>query len=100
MYIIIKRDKAEHLKEKMHAIKAAALEVLGCLEEAGAMPVSQEHLYGQDAARRGGRMRAENEGYPMHHPGGYEAPYSNDGYPVYPEEAYHHDMARRGRGRY
>ena len=36
MYIIIKRDKAEHVKEKLHHIKKAACEVLDCIEEAAA----------------------------------------------------------------
>ena len=34
MYIIIKRDKAEHLKEKLHHIKTAAVEMIDCIEEA------------------------------------------------------------------
>lgn len=82
MYIIIKRDKAEQLKEKMHHIKAAAMEVLECMEEAYAKHHEQPDEYYRDSARR---SMARNED-----------PYYQDDYNR--DEARY--MARRGRGRY
>lgn len=82
MYIIIKRDKAEHLKEKMHAIKSAALEVLECIEAARHIEHEEEHY--ADYARGRGRSMSR----------GRERDY--DDY-----DDYEHDHARgRGRGRY
>lgn len=34
MYIVIKKDKSEHLKRKVHELKELACDVLECLEEA------------------------------------------------------------------
>lgn len=82
MYIIIKRDKAEHLKEKMHHIKTAAMEVLECMEEAYAKHHEQSEDYYRDSARRS--MARSEEPY-------YREDYDRD------EARY---MARRGRGRY
>ena len=82
MYIIIKRDKAEHLKEKMHHIKTAAMEVLECIEEAYTKHHEHEDMYGHDMARR--NMTRHEDPY-------YREDYDHD------EARY---MARRGRGRY
>lgn len=78
MYIIIKRDKAEHLKEKMHHIKAAAMEVLDCIEEAA----STRHDGYREETRR-------HEEHPYYH---------NE--PMYPHDYEDREMARRGRMRY
>lgn len=82
MYIIIKRDKAEHLKEKLHHIKAAAMEVLECMEEAYSKDHEHDDDYYPDMARRS--MARREEPY-------YKEDYERD------EGRY---MARRGRGRY
>ena len=34
MYLVIKREKSEHLKNKVHKLKELACDVLECLEEA------------------------------------------------------------------
>lgn len=34
MYLVIKKDKSEHLKHKVHELKELACDVLECLEEA------------------------------------------------------------------
>ena len=34
MYLVIKREKSEHLKHKVHKLKELACDVLECLEEA------------------------------------------------------------------
>lgn len=34
MYIVIKRDKAEHMKEKLHKAKRVIEEAMECIEEA------------------------------------------------------------------
>ena len=34
MYIVIKREKSEHLKSKVHKLKELACDVLECLDEA------------------------------------------------------------------
>lgn len=34
MYLVIKREKSEHLKHKVHELKELACDVLECLEEA------------------------------------------------------------------
>lgn len=34
MYLVIKREKSEHLKHKVHKMKELACDVLECLEEA------------------------------------------------------------------
>ena len=33
MYLVIKREKSEHLKHKVHKLKELACDVLECLEE-------------------------------------------------------------------
>lgn len=83
MYIIIKKDKAEHYSEKLHKIKEAVCEVLEGLEEARERTIDREDVYGYEMSRRG--IRREHERYE-----------DNDDY-------YERDMARgrgRGRGRY
>lgn len=81
MYIIIKRDKAERLKERMHYIKEAAVEVLDCVEEAlEAYNRHSEHHYREES-----RYPSDHH-YPEHKP--------------YPEHEYYREMARRGRMRY
>ena len=82
MYIIIKRDKAEHLKEKLHHIKAAAMEILECMEEAYSKHHEYDSEYHPDMARRS--MTRD------------EDPYYKEGYDR--DDARY--MARRGRGRY
>lgn len=79
MYVIIKRDKAEHLKEKMHHIKTAAMEVLECIEEAAEKHHERLDDYYRDDARYSDRP--VHSDYPEH-------------------EDYRRDYARRSRGRY
>lgn len=79
MYIIIKRDKAEHLKEKMHHIKTAAMEVLECIEEAASKHYDRMEEYNRDMARRNMARRDD-----------YQDDYD------YEDDRY---TARRGRGR-
>lgn len=57
MYIIIKSDKAEHLKEKLHHIKTAAMEVLECIEVARHTDHAPEEYTADHSRRRGGYDR-------------------------------------------
>lgn len=78
MYLVIKSEKSEHLKHKVHKLKELACDVLECLEEAYSesresegrersrydkryeprMRSEEYDDYGRDEARgRGGRMR-------------------------------------------
>lgn len=84
MYIVIKKDKAEKLEEKLYKVKECISAIMDCFEDA------KEERYEQDDYRersRGGRYRAR----------GMEDDYEEDDY---------RDMARgrsgsgRGRGRY
>lgn len=43
MYIVIRRDKAEHLKEKLHKAKEVIAEIAECFEEAHDEYRSREH---------------------------------------------------------
>lgn len=61
MYVIIKKDKAERLSEKLHAIKSVVCEVMECLDEARTKEYEHEDLYGIDNARHEGRSY-----YPQH----------------------------------
>lgn len=88
MYIIIKKDKAEHIHSKLRKVKEAVCEIAEFLEDA--REIEHEDGYGRDDARgRGsmGRRRARPE----------EDDYDYD-------DDYDRDMARgrgsRGRGRY
>lgn len=84
MYIIIKRDKADKLKEKMHHIKTMAMEVLDCIEEAA----ERHQEYSETPYREEARYRSVH-------------PYSHEGHRDMPEyDGYEREMARRGRGRY
>lgn len=81
MYLVIKREKSEHLKHKVHKMKELASDVLECLEEA----YSESHESdGRESARHDGR---------------YEQRMRYDDY-----DDYERDEARgrggRGRGRY
>lgn len=49
MYLVIKKEKSEHLKHKVHKLKELACDVLECLEEA----YSESHeSEGRDRTRR------------------------------------------------
>lgn len=84
MYIIIRKDKAEKIKEKL-------TEVLDCFTEAASQPYDREHLMGVHNARYNEPPRREV--YPTHHE-------------AYPYDDYerdhdgHYDARYRGRGRY
>ena len=58
MYLVIKREKSEHLKHKVHELKTLACEVLECLEEA-----YSESRY-EDSRERS--RRDERDGYRMY----------------------------------
>ena len=81
MYIIIKKDKSEHIKEKVHKMKEMASDIMECLEEA--YREHHESGYERDSVRHSERDYYGNEDY----------------------DDYSRDMARgmgrgRGRGRY
>lgn len=77
MYLVIKREKSEHLKHKVHELKQLACEVMECLEEAYSenkesdyrdrsrrdyrddynMRDDYDRDYRDEARGRGGRMR-------------------------------------------
>lgn len=82
MYLIIRKDKSEHLKEKAHRMKELACEVISCLEEVAQSQETEE--YNREYARRRDREHYPYEGY-------RRDPYYDDD----------REMARgRGRGRY
>lgn len=84
MYIVIKRDKAEHLKEKMHMVKEIVHDVLDCLDEAADYRNSD---ISHDYSRHGGRELSE--------------PRSHNDYPMTPDyDRSYHEMSRRRGGRY
>lgn len=58
MYLVIKREKSEHLKHKVHELKELACDVLECLEEA-----YSESSY-EDSRERS--RRNEQDGYRMY----------------------------------
>lgn len=83
MYIIIKKDKAEHLSEKLHKAKELVSEILTCMEEVSERSYAKEDLFGHEDTRRGRvseRIR--------HH-------FDDED----DEDFYERDMARRGRMR-
>lgn len=80
MYIIIKKDKAEHAIHKLHKVKETICEILDFIEEA--REVDRDELYSHDMARGRGSM------------GRRHARRDEDDYE---EDYYEHDMAR-GRG--
>lgn len=80
MYLVIRDEKAEHLKEKVHKMKEFACEIMECLEAAKEEGRRHEDDYRHDYSRR-------DEGYDSRR-------YDDD-------DMYGRDMARgRGRGRY
>lgn len=86
MYLIIRKDKSEHLKEKAHRMKELACEVISCLEEVAQSQETEE--YNREYARRRDREHYPHDGYS--HEGYRHDPYYDD-----------REMARgRGRGRY
>lgn len=64
MYIIIREDKAEHLKKKVHKLKEFATEIMECLEDAKEEARERE-MYGRDDAMGGGRYDDEDYGRDM-----------------------------------
>lgn len=85
MYLIIKRDRTEHLKEKAHKMKKLACEVIECLEEAYEESRYHEGQYGHESTRHDRR----------------EDRYEHDDRRYREDEDFGRDMARgRGRGRY
>lgn len=70
MYIFIKRNKAEHLKGKLHKIKEVIEDVVECFEEASeegresdeyrycARREEDDYDYDREMARGGGRGRS------------------------------------------
>lgn len=88
MYLIIKKDKAEHLSHKLHEVKAIVAEVMDCIEEAKEREYEHDG-YHRDYARHEGHYA---EPYEKHHE-----------HERFEDEIYEHDYARRGRrgrGRY
>lgn len=83
MYVIIKSDKAEHLKEKLHHIKTAAMEVLECIEVARHTDHAPED-YTADHSRHAGYDMERSRG--------------RRGYDDYDD--YEREMSRGRRGRY
>ena len=77
MYLVIRNEKSEHLKNKVHELKTLACEVLECLEEAYS---ESKYEDGRERSRRN-----ERDDYR-----GYEDDYD------YREPA----RGRSGRGRY
>lgn len=58
MYIVIRREKSEHLKSKVHKLKELACDVLECLEEAYAEShhsTREREDYGHEYSRHEGR---------------------------------------------
>ena len=62
MYIVIRREKAEHLKEKLHKAKEVIAEIAECFEEASeeAHSTEQEDMY-RDRARRDDRYYYDDD---------------------------------------
>lgn len=82
MYIIIKRDKAEHIDNKLHKMKECISELIECFAEA-----KEEHEYREMARGRGGRYMTHSR----------EHERMNEDF----DDDYERDYARgRGRGRY
>ena len=81
MYIIIRKDKAEHLSEKLHKVKAFACEVLEELE------LAKEHYYEMEELRS--RERSRHAGY-------HDLERERERY----EDPYDEREMARGRGRY
>lgn len=82
MYLIIKKDKAEHLSEKLHDIKAVVCEVMEYIDSIRTKEYDGEDLYRMEHTRH------EDRRYDRHKEDDYE---DRDRY-------YERDMAR-GRGR-
>ena len=79
MYIIIKRDKSDHLKHKVHELKALACDVMECLEEA--------YADSRESETRDRRTRDDR----------YEPRGRRDEYEM---DDYRDEVRGRGRGRY
>lgn len=62
MFLVIKREKSEHLKRKVHELKELACDVLECLEEAYSENRESE---GRERSRRDDRYepRARRDDY-------------------------------------
>lgn len=82
MYLIIKKDKAEHLSEKLHDIKAVVCEVMEYIDSIRTKEYDDEDLYRMERTRHDGRMNDRRR----------EDDYEDR------DEYYGRDMAR-GRGR-
>lgn len=61
MYVIIKKDKAERLAEKLHTIKSVICEAMECIDEARTKEYDREELYGREHTRRESYDRREKE---------------------------------------
>lgn len=79
MYLVIKQEKSEHLKNKVHKLKELACDVLECLEEA--------YSEGRESESRE-RSRYDEQ---------YEPRMRRDEYDDYERE---YARGRGGRGRY
>ena len=63
MYIVIRKDKAEHLEEKLHKMKECVTAIMECFEEAKEERYERED-YERDRARGGGdRYSARDREY-------------------------------------
>lgn len=63
MYIIIKKDKAEAMHEKLRKLKTFACDIIEELEEAREKEYEEDELYGRERARRDGRRKEDRDDY-------------------------------------
>lgn len=61
MYIVIKKDKAEKLEEKLEKIKYFAEEVMECFEKMAEERYEEEDYYRDKARGGGGRYNREDD---------------------------------------
>ncbi|AXF52161.1 MAG: hypothetical protein [crAssphage sp. isolate ctcc615] len=61
MYVVIRRDRSEYLKEKVHELKKMACEIIECLEEA--YSESHESEYGRERSRKDDRRHDDYDDY-------------------------------------